>query len=796
VSLRIKLALVFIIIPLLSNFVYLNVATDIFKKDKIAYVQSSLYQEGEGVAKRLREIIGKDLILVKNIVEGISSGSRLSRGEHRTYSNLIQSTQSIKYFGYFQYSSAGWTPLFEINKLKDFTPELKDSAPSPMHFSDLTRIGKQDLARFEGRYGVENKLFAVTLLLDLDLGSLNSFGAYQYVLINKDSEVLYNKEFTQKNLLTNEIKNQLSEIIKANSDVISTFFIGKDEAFLATYAPVYDNLRILTVIDSSHIQKALLTLKEKSIWFFVFIFFSSLGISIILSNRLTVDVKKLVNYASIIVQNKFNLPPPKVEQKEFRRLASTFKEMIDEIRALFQQLEEYNLELEDKVEVRTRDLNHALIIQKAMTDNLEDGFLLLDKKGFLTDTISRNSFTIFPDLKKTNTLPTLLKINQKSESVTELFKHVSNGMIDFSQFISFLPTKTKQGGKDIDLKYAPLFIENKFEGMIIVATDQTEKIHALNQFEEEKVKVNFIIKSYQNRNFIQNYLKEIDEYIDRLSPSTDLDSNKRVLHTIKGASYMLGIKDLGDYVHKEEDVLARTTNIETVKTKCRSEFEKFKQKFSQILGPNFFNQEESLVLVKADYLNSLLTEYPQIKSNTFIKLTHKNPREIFNFFEKSVKILCDERGIKHPHFEFQSNKQEIPFSLLKPIEIQLTHYARNIVDYAYNPQENLEINCRIDQMPNSSQYIITIRDNGNGIDSEQVYEVAKRKKLLEDKEYSHHEKLQMIFLDTVSTSSSATTSKGRGVGMSSLRTIVCDKLKGHIEINSKKTKGTELIILF
>jgi two-component system chemotaxis sensor kinase CheA len=95
-----------------------------------------------------------------------------------------------------------------------------------------------------------------------------------------------------------------------------------------------------------------------------------------------------------------------------------------------------------------------------------------------------------------------------------------------------------------------------------------------------------------------------------------------------------------------------------------------------------------------------------------------------------------------------------------------------------------------------NQIIISIKDDGNGIDTDRVGRKAIEKGLITEDQFtgmSQREVFDLLFLPGFSTKDKATDLSGRGVGMDVVKTNI-KKLNGLIEIKSTKGLGSEFIL--
>jgi two-component system chemotaxis sensor kinase CheA len=146
---------------------------------------------------------------------------------------------------------------------------------------------------------------------------------------------------------------------------------------------------------------------------------------------------------------------------------------------------------------------------------------------------------------------------------------------------------------------------------------------------------------------------------------------------------------------------------------------------------------------------------------------------------------------------------EVDKNLIEEINDPLVHLIRNAVDHGV---ENPEVRIKAGKNPRGkvllaaeqlgNNIVITIQDDGKGLDVEVIKEKAIAKGLItkeKAKELSKQEAMNLIFLPGFSTAEKVSNVSGRGVGMDVVKTNVA-KLRGIINIESEVGKGTKIEI--
>ncbi len=174
-------------------------------------------------------------------------------------------------------------------------------------------------------------------------------------------------------------------------------------------------------------------------------------------------------------------------------------------------------------------------------------------------------------------------------------------------------------------------------------------------------------------------------------------------------------------------------------------------------------------------------------------------------FQKMNRIVRDMRKKlgKDVEFVIEGEETEIDKSIVDSLQDPLMHLVRNCMDHGIEDDVQDRINAgkpekgtlRLSAQNASGEVIITVQDDGAGIDPEKILAKARKQGILTkpESEYSEKEIQNLILLPGFSTNEQVTEFSGRGVGMDVVKANV-EKCGGTIVVDSKKGQGTSFII--
>jgi len=178
---------------------------------------------------------------------------------------------------------------------------------------------------------------------------------------------------------------------------------------------------------------------------------------------------------------------------------------------------------------------------------------------------------------------------------------------------------------------------------------------------------------------------------------------------------------------------------------------------------------------------------------------------IRNAWSKLPRVVRDlaQQCEKRIQVKMEGADTELDKTILEAIKDPLTHIVRNSVDHGIESPaarkaagKSAEGTLLLRAFHEGGQVNIEIIDDGGGINTERVRQIAVDKKLITVEQaavMSDREAMQLILLPGFSTAAKVTNVSGRGVGMDVVKTNV-EKIGGTLDIQSQPGHGTTLRI--
>lgn len=397
-----------------------------------------------------------------------------------------------------------------------------------------------------------------------------------------------------------------------------------------------------------------------------------------------------------------------------------------------------------------------------------------------------------------------------------------------SVYMPLLTDEIEVNGRHIHIGYKliPNANDETSESFMAILTDITEKREMQSQMEAERNILKMVVKVIVDygdytecvRDFKNFHDIELAELLNGPEPMrTKLLHMYRDVHTFKGNFAQFGLTHVVERLHALENELSELlrssdelTLAEVSGAARRWDFRGWLQRdvevLESVLGESFLVQQDVLLIDKSKIIEIekkmlailspgecklLLPDLRKLRYRPFKELLKSYPDYVAGLAERMEKLVAP--------FEVRGEEVVADSETYYDFSRSLIHVFRNIVDHAIEPADERvaagkdeygRIDCDIRLEGRS--LVVTIRDDGKGIDPALIRDKALERRMASAEELdgmSDRDVIQLVFGDEFSTRDQVSDLSGRGIGLSSVR-AEAERLGGSAKVESTVGVGS------
>lgn len=506
-------------------------------------------------------------------------------------------------------------------------------------------------------------------------------------------------------------------------------------------------------------------------------------------------------------------------QKKYRAELEQKEDVIADLQSARAQLEIYSKQLESLVEERTKEIVSLNRMMKALLDSLNQGFFVFNAEGTCLPIYSKACLEILESNPAERKIWDVLSLNTEKVKGFQNWMHtLFSEMLPFEDLAPLGPTNREHSQKkEISIQYYPIRMqEGSIEAIACVASDITDLVEAKHQAEQDRAKVDSILKIIQHKKqvelFFSESLKDIEslnQLISGNTPLTDYEVPLRILHTLKGGAASFSYVDLKILCHQTENFLASHKNVldltswNSFKNKIKEIehcFNSIIENYQQMFGKIYSANEEKISFDFTDLLKIISsTNSAELKKSLEDKYLFEPIHDHISHFQDIINSTASLLNKKIAPLKITGDNIKVPKKRFDYLFQVLIHALRNSVDHGIEtPDQRVSAkkqdlgHLQISFAVENSNLLITLEDDGQGINPHIIREKLKR----ENSPYANlpdNEIIYRIFDSSFSTKTEVSEISGRGVGMNAILAEVTS-LGGKIHIDSQIGQFTKFLI--
>jgi two-component system chemotaxis sensor kinase CheA len=207
-----------------------------------------------------------------------------------------------------------------------------------------------------------------------------------------------------------------------------------------------------------------------------------------------------------------------------------------------------------------------------------------------------------------------------------------------------------------------------------------------------------------------------------------------------------------------------------------------------------------------DQISETITHLAQITDQLQEEVMHIRMLPISSSFGKFPRMVRDmsQKVGKPIDLVIHGEETEMDRSMIEEINDPLIHLVRNSVDHGIeSPEERLAAGkpergtITLTARHEQGRIILTVEDDGGGIDGEKLRKSAVQKGLISAEEaasLTHEQSIDLMFMAGLSTAQKVTDISGRGVGLDIVNNNI-QRVNGSIQVETQLGLGSQFKIV-
>ncbi|MEK6658164.1 MAG: chemotaxis protein CheA, partial [Campylobacterota bacterium] len=254
---------------------------------------------------------------------------------------------------------------------------------------------------------------------------------------------------------------------------------------------------------------------------------------------------------------------------------------------------------------------------------------------------------------------------------------------------------------------------------------------------------------------------------------------------------------------------ATSSNANTPKSTIRIDTFKVDELFDSVgelvIAQNFIAQSEKIRSIEDESISRTIETLSKITKKIQDRVMSLRMVAIKDTFEKMKRVVRDtsKKTLKEIHLIICGEETEIDKTMIDNLSDPLIHIIRNAIDHGLESCGDERVSAgkstegviTLKAFHKSGNIVISVSDDGRGINKERVLKKAIEKGVVSENEnLTDSQIFALIMQPGFSTAEVISDLSGRGVGLDVVKTSI-EKLRGKIEIDSKEGQGTTFSII-
>ncbi len=456
--------------------------------------------------------------------------------------------------------------------------------------------------------------------------------------------------------------------------------------------------------------------------------------------------------------------------------------------------------LEKIVKSRTAELDARNEDMHLLLDNVQQGFLTLDRTGAVAAERSAQVTRWFGHVDAA-TLPELIEGVDAgfADDFRMAWEQVEEDLLPVECNLDLAPSELVANGRNIEVSYRPLGpVDGDWTGVLVVMSDVTSQRERERLESEQREVLHLLDRIMRDKAGFLEFFAEGERQV-KLIASDEIEDRVllgRVIHTLKGNSAVFGVHRIADRCHEIEEAMKESGGRppEALRAGLDEAWTRLRSSLEMIVGDDDNSHIEIEDQEFRSVLGSLLADVPRedVAREMIAWRLEPTRRRLTRLADQLERVATrlDKRGIE---VQLEDHGLRLDAERWSGFWSAYVHVIRNAVDHGIESIEERRAlgkdgagHILVETAMESDELVVRLRDDGRGIDWARVRERAMERGLPAD---DRADLVAALFHDGLSTRDEATDTSGRGAGLGALAQAV-EAMSGRIEVSSAPGQGT------
>ena len=463
---------------------------------------------------------------------------------------------------------------------------------------------------------------------------------------------------------------------------------------------------------------------------------------------------------------------------------------------LSERLSQMNEGLEHSVAERTASMQLVL-------DSTGDGIFTVDLDGRILSERSRavESWLGRPDgdIRIWDYLSS--DDSAMASDIRLAFDQIADDILPFSVAAAQAPQRLQMHGRTYDLHYREIRQGGKLSRVLIIVRDVSAEVEAERAAQAVADLQKILGNLFTDRGWFCDSMREIEQLLGDIRGCTDILVARRLIHTLKGNSAVLGFRVFAEHLNRLESEMEVNSELPTL-DQIRNLDRWWSEELAK-LGAFFEFCDNDLIQIRKIELDRLIERIEEgARHSELLKLARlwtlqplsvplnrlaRQAERLSSQLHKELDVQIDDGGLSMPE------------DRLAEFWPTMIHLMRNAVDHGLETATERRAAgkserglLRLQASVSNGWLEVRICDDGRGVDWETIRAKATAKGLAAN---TSDELIDALFSDGFSTKEAVNELSGRGVGLAAVRHSA-ERFGGGISVVSEVGAGTTFIIRF